>query len=168
MYWCCSESRGPWVRISKHEEFGLRLVTSIARSGGQLNIRELAEQEGIAEATIAKVVARLRKAGLLVAERGRNGGYSLTRAADSITLAQVVGAFGTQIYDEAFCGRMNSGESCAHDASCGLRPVWNGLGQVIGNFLDGYTVGDIVRSTRPVRSEVAGANSLPVVKGCSG
>ena len=155
------------MRISKHEEFGLRLVTSIARSGGQLNIRELAEQEGIPEATIAKVVARLREAGLLAAERGRNGGYSLTRTADTITLAQVVGAFGNEIYDAGFCGRMNSGESCAHDASCGLRPVWNGLGEVIGNFLDGYTVGDIVRSTRPPRAGGPKGHLLPVVEGCS-
>jgi Rrf2 family protein len=156
------------VRITKNEEFGLRLVTSIARSGGQLNIRELAEQEGLPEATIAKVVARLRRAGLLAAERGRNGGYSLTRGADSITLADVVGAFGNEIYDAGFCGRMNAGESCAHDASCGLRPVWNGLGEVIGNFLDGYTVGDIVRSTRPAPTKLTNGHSLPVVKGCSG
>lgn len=156
------------MRITKHEEFGLRLVTSIARSGGQLNIRELAEYEGLPEATIAKVVARLRRAGLLAAERGRNGGYSLTRAADSITLAQVVGAFGNEIYDAGFCGRMNAGEDCAHDATCGLRPVWNGLGEVIGNFLDGYTVGDIVRSTRPKRTGTTGGQALPVVNGCSG
>jgi len=156
------------VRITKHEEFGLRLVTSIARSGGQLNIREMAEHEGLPEATIAKVVAPLRKAGLLAAERGRNGGYSLTRAADSITLADVVGAFGNEIYDAGFCGRMNAGESCTHEASCGLRPVWNGLGEVIGNFLDGYTVGDIVRSTRPKRTGTNSGHALPVVKGCAG
>mgnify|MGYP001826412122 CR=1 FL=1 len=156
------------MRISKHEEFGLRLVASIARSGGQLNIRELAEQEGLPEATIAKVVARLRKAGLLAAERGRNGGYSLTRSADTITLAQVVGAFGAQIYDDGFCGRMMSGASCAHEASCGLRPVWNGLGEVIGNFLDGYTVEDIVRSTPPARDRSGNEPSLPVVTGLSG
>ena len=113
MYYCWLSRRGRRVRISKHEEFGLRLVTSIARSGGQLNIRELAEQEKIPEATIAKVVARLRKAGLLAAERGRNGGYSLTRAADTITLSQVVGAFGNTIYDADFCGRMTSGASPA-------------------------------------------------------
>ena len=156
------------MRISKHEEFGLRLVTSIARSGGQLNIRELAEHEGIPEATIAKVVARLRRAGLLAAERGRNGGYSLTRDADAITLSQVVAAFGNEIYDAGFCSRMNSGESCTHDASCGLRPVWNGLGEVIGNFLDGYTVGDIVRSTRAAGVGSGNGRSLPVVTDCSG
>jgi Rrf2 family protein len=155
------------VRISKHEEFGLRLVASIARSGGQLNIRELSEQERIPEATIAKVVARLRKAGLLAAERGRNGGYSLTRAADTITLAQVVGAFGNEIYDADFCGRMNSGERCAHETSCGLRPVWNGLGEVIGNFLEGFTVDDVVRSATR-RSTGPNEHALPVVGKCSG
>ena len=155
------------MRISKHEEFGLRLVTSLARCGGQQNIRELAEHEGLPEATIAKVVARLRRAGLVVAERGRNGGYSLTRTAEEITLAQVVGAFGNQIYDQEFCGRMNAGESCTHDASCGLRPVWSGLGAVIGTFLTGYTVADIVHGRTPTGVVASQEQLLPVVESCS-
>ena len=31
------------MRVSKHEEFGLRLVTRLARAGGQLTIRELSD-----------------------------------------------------------------------------------------------------------------------------
>ena len=156
------------MRISKHEEFGLRLVTSLAKEGGRLNIRELSEQEGLPETTVAKVIARLRRGGVVAAERGRNGGYSLVRPAHEITLGQVVEAFGDRVYDGDFCGRMNPEGDCTHTSRCGLRPVWRGLGDVIGEFLDGFTVADIVHGTSPANRLTAGASHLPVIEGCSG
>ena len=156
------------MRISKHEELGLRLVASLARDGGQLTVRELANAEGLPETTVAKVVARLRTAGLVDAERGRNGGYSLIRSAHDITLAEVVGAFDTHVFDSGFCTRMNAGAGCAHDADCGLRPVWRGLGVLIGNFLGGFTVADLVRGPSATHRAHENQGRLPVVPGAAG
>ncbi len=147
------------MRVTKAEEYGLRLVIRLASEGGQLTIRELADQEHLPEATVAKVVGRLRHAGVVTAERGRNGGYALTHPADQITIARVVEAFDERIYDPAFCDRMSPGnESCAHSTSCGLRPVWRGLTAVIGDFLAGITVADVVHGGAPSTDTL-----LPVV-----
>lgn len=135
------------MRISKHEELGLRLVASLAREGGQLTNRELADIERLPETTVSKVVARLRKAGLVEAERGRNGGYSLVGAARDISLAEVMAAFDARLFDDGFCTRLNSGAPCVHEADCGLRPVWRGLESLIGNFLAGFTVADLVQGS---------------------
>ena len=133
------------MRVSKSEEYGLRLVMSLAVSGDQLTIRELAEREDLPDTTVAKIVGRLRHAGLVIAERGRNGGYTLTRSADEISLSQVVGAFEAQVFSSDFCHTMSPGDGpCAKSAGCGLKPVWRGLRNVIGNFLNGITVADIV------------------------
>ena len=133
------------MRVSKSEEYGLRLVMSLALSGDQLTIRELAEREDLPDTTVAKIVGRLRRAGLVEAVRGRNGGYTLTRSADEISLSQVVSAFEAQVFSSDFCNTMSPGDGiCAKSADCGLRPVWRGLRNVIGNFLDGITVADIV------------------------
>ena len=155
------------MRISKQEELGVRLVAGLARSGGQLTIRELAGVEQVPEATVAKVVAQLRRAGVVEAERGRNGGYSLAQPPHSITLAEVVGAFGGQVFNEEFCARMNAGSACAHDADCGLRPLWRGLGELVGNFLAGFTVADLVRDPGTDRGSARTTN-LPVTRsrGC--
>ncbi len=97
------------MRITKFEEYGLRLVLRLAAAGGQLTIRELAEREGIPEATVAKVIARLRAAGLVRAARGRNGGYALAEPASAITIARIVEAFDERLYDPGFCDRMAPG-----------------------------------------------------------
>jgi len=148
------------VRISKAEEYGLRLVLRLAADGGQLSIRELAELEGLPETTIAKVISRLRNADLVAAERGRNGGYSLDGEASDITVARVVAAFGTTVYGPEFCDRMTPGDGgCANEHDCGLKPLWHGLTAVIGDFLGSVTVADVMRgSTRP-------RDGLPMVAG---
>jgi Rrf2 family protein len=147
------------VRITKFEEYGVRLVVRLASDGGQLTIRELAEREGIPEATVAKVIAKLRRSAVVRAERGRNGGYELTEAADRLTVAQVVEAFDDRLYDPGFCDRMAPGESsCSRASGCGLRPMWRGLTAVIGNFLAGITVADLLAGGPRVEP-----GSLPLV-----
>ncbi len=136
------------MRISRSEEYGLRLVLRLATHGGQLSIRELAGLEELPETTVAKVIARLRKANVVQAERGRNGGYSLDGEASDITVARVVAAFGTTVYGPEFCSQMTPGDGgCAHQTDCGLRPLWHGLTAVIGNFLDNITVADVMRGS---------------------
>ena len=148
------------MRVTKAEEYGLRLVIRLATEGSQLTIRELADQERLPEATVAKIVGTLRRAEIVSAERGRNGGYALTVPADGITIARVVEAFDERIYDPAFCDRMSPGdESCTHSTSCGLRPVWRGLTAVIGDFLAGITVADVVHGNPRLPDD----SGLPVV-----
>lgn len=133
------------LKVSKSEEYGLRMVMALAESGGQLTIRQLAAREELPDTTVAKIVGRLRNAGLVEAVRGRNGGYTLTRPAGEISLAGVVAAFDAHVFDSEFCDRMSPGDGgCAKGADCTLKPVWRGLRVVIGNFLDGITVADLV------------------------
>jgi cysteine desulfurase len=138
------------------------LVLRLAERETQLTVRELADREGLPETTVAKVISRLRRAGVVTAERGRKGGYSLARPADALTLASVVGAFETRVFDSRFCQRMTPGDgSCTHAASCGLRPVWRGLTAVIGAFLSKITIADIIAGELP--DTTAAAGGLPVL-----
>ncbi len=147
------------MRVSKREEYGIRLIMSLADNGGQLTIRELAAGEALPDTTVAKVIGSLRHAGLVEAARGRNGGYRLTRTANEITLADIVAAFDAEVFDSEFCDRMSPGEGgCARGADCSLKPVWRGLSTVIGNFLGDISVADVVAGAAS-----AGPEPLPVI-----
>lgn len=136
------------MKITRAEEYGLRLVMTLAVNGGQLSIRELGELEGLPETTVAKVVARLRRADIVDAARGRRGGYSLAMTPEDLTLARVVEAFDDRMFDPGFCDRMTPGDgACARSATCGLRPVWRSLSDVVAGFLEGITVADVLHQT---------------------
>src|SRR5688572_441734 len=54
--------------------------------------RALAEFQGVPPAYLAKIMTRLEKAGLVVANEGKGGGYTLGRAPEGITFLEVVDA----------------------------------------------------------------------------
>jgi Rrf2 family iron-sulfur cluster assembly transcriptional regulator len=141
---------GGEVRISKAEEYGVRLAMRLATAGHQLTIRELAGLEGIPEPTVAKVISRLRRSGTVIAERGRHGGYALARRPGDITVAGILAAMDDRVYDSGFCQRMSPGNgACTHLADCTLRPVWRDLTALVGRFLEGITVADLIDDRRP-------------------
>ena len=69
-------------------------MAHIARSKGNLNhsVGEIAGEQGVSVAHLSKVMQRLVKVGLLTSRRGPGGGFILGRAADKISLLEILEA----------------------------------------------------------------------------
>lgn len=87
------------MRLSTRGEYGLLALVDLALfSGGRpLQAKQIAERQGIPKLYLDQLMMDLKKAGLVVSVRGREGGYQLARPANSITLWDAVGAFGVPI-----------------------------------------------------------------------
>jgi Rrf2 family protein len=149
------------VKLSAQEEIGLRCLVQLAQRepGGEATIHEVARAEGLSPAYVAKVLGVLRRAGLVVAHRGRDGGYGLARGADAITLSDALGALGGRLYDTEFCAAHagptpapGNGGRCAHDGNCSIRPVIVGLDRLIHDALSRVTLKSLVRSEPAVHA----------------
>jgi Rrf2 family cysteine metabolism transcriptional repressor len=55
-------------------------------------VREIAEAQGIPEYYLVQIMQQLKAASMVQSIRGADGGYSLARAAESITVAEVIAA----------------------------------------------------------------------------
>ncbi len=76
-------------------EYGLHCLLWLTHSRDQevaASSRDLADLQGISATFVAKVFPRLEKAGIVTASEGLRGGYRLARAADRISVLDVVGA----------------------------------------------------------------------------
>ncbi len=161
------------MRISTAEEYGMRLTMALAVAGEQLSVLQLSERERLPEATVAKVLGSLRQGGVVVAQRGRNGGYELASAPAEITVGMVVRAFEEPLFQGRFCQRPAADDpTCVHRSDCGLRPVWRRLETLIDGFLDRVTVADLIASEREsrelVREHTIPATLLPIRVGGAG
>lgn len=79
------------LQLTKRTEYGLIALIHIAdRSGVVVSVREIAEHYPIPRRLLAEVVKDLARAGIVESQRGALGGYTLARAADDITLGDVV------------------------------------------------------------------------------
>src|SRR6476620_9148084 len=73
-------------------EYGVRLLVELGRQGSQspFSLKAIAEAEGLPLAYLERIVALLKKAGLVESQRGAHGGYRLARPATEITMDQAV------------------------------------------------------------------------------
>lgn len=139
------------MKITAIEEYGLRCMMQLALSDsdGPMTVAQVAENEGISTEYAGKLLNQMRQAGLVDSIRGRNGGFVLARTADEITLASVVGALSTNLFDSEYCDRhTGSEEICVHSTACALRPVWSTLSEMITEILGSLTLMDLMRSER--------------------
>jgi len=156
------------VRISKAEEHGVRLLMRLAAHGGRLTVSELAAGENLPEPTVAKVLLPLRRAGLVHAERGRNGGYSLAAHPWEISVGEVLDALGDPLFRGRFCEGvdMQADRSCPHEDGCGLRSVWRHIETMIRRVLSGTTLADLLHGEESVEEHVGGLwSDMGVVSG---
>ena len=82
------------IRIRKLTDYGIVLLTYFA-VGGETSVRtarELAAKAHLPLPTVSKILKSLARSSLLVAHRGIKGGYSLARAPEEITVAEIVAA----------------------------------------------------------------------------
>ena len=73
-------------------EYGVRLLVELGRHGsengeaGTVSLKAISEAEGLPLAYLERIVALLKKGGLVESERGAHGGYRLARPAPEITM----------------------------------------------------------------------------------
>ena len=141
------------VKISAQEEYGLRCLVQLARAEGDgesLTLAQIAEREGLSVANAGKLMWILSKAGLVSAQRGTKGGYSLARPASDIRLNEVIRILDEDTVDR-FC-KTHAGvlDVCIHTSDCGIRPVIVGLHEVVQNALSEITLAQLVGTEEKV------------------
>ena len=112
------------LRLSKKADYALIAMKHLAQKAGapSTSAREIAEQYDIPIELLAKVLQRLVRTGLLASTQGTRGGYTLSRAPKSISLADVIQAIDGPLTVTA-CSTDNS--DCEQYSKCSVRdPLW--------------------------------------------
>ncbi|MCK9461912.1 MAG: Rrf2 family transcriptional regulator [Proteobacteria bacterium] len=143
------------MKLTKLEEQVLRLSLALARSGSQMTLPELAEEERLSEALVAKVLGKLRVGGIVNASRGRNGGYELAAAPERTAVSAVMRALGRPLVEGCFNEERHDDARCPHKDGCCLRPIWETLEEKVTEILSQVTLADLVRRESDVRDRLA-------------
>ena len=81
------------LQLTKRTEYGLIALTVLAAREGQVvSVREIAERYPLPRRLLAEALKDLCRADLIESQRGAQGGYTLTRKADSVTVGDIVSA----------------------------------------------------------------------------
>ncbi|MGA7801267.1 MAG: Fe-S cluster assembly transcriptional regulator IscR [Gammaproteobacteria bacterium] len=108
---------------------------------GPVSLADIARRQGISLSYLEQLFTRLRKDGLVTSTRGPGGGYSMSRPADSIAVAQVISAVDENV-DTTRCGGLSN---CQNEQQCLTHDLWTDLSRQIYNFLNDITLGQLMR-----------------------
>ena len=137
------------MKLSRKGEYALRALISLGLGAAfgreRLQVREIADADNIPEKFLEQIMNELRDGGFVEGQRGRNGGYRLTRSADRISLGEVVRHIEGPLAPIA-CVSHTAYErcSCPDEANCGLRMLMLDVRNAISNILDRHTLGSVV------------------------
>ena len=132
----------------------MRFLIDLALYGvaGNVTLKDIARRQGISEKYLWQVANPLKTAGLIRAEPGAGGGYALARAAEEISLRDVVvalegeGALVTCVQDPEACGRA---------AGCAAREVWAALDERISEAMASFRLSGMVARQRELNVPAA-------------
>ena len=164
------------MRITTQAEYGLICALHLARrvNDGPVTGREIAAQERLPADYVEQIMLKLRRATIVTSTRGAHGGYRLARAADQITVRDVISASEHSTFDVHCVTHPVDGERCAESQDCSIRPVWVMLQRRIDEVLDSVRLSDLLMQERQVRERVglepqimsaSGRLALPVLQG---
>lgn len=80
------------MKFSTKSKYGLKALVDLANSGDEelLSIKVIAERQNIPESYLEQLFSNLKKAKLVLSNKGPNGGYKLALTANEISVATVV------------------------------------------------------------------------------
>jgi len=143
------------MMFSTKAEYGVRVMVELARRAqeGPIPLGEIAAADGLPLAYLEHLVARLRKAGLVDSRRGSRGGYMLARAADEISMAEVVEALEGSIapiecISQAPDGSIVCSRESHPDHACPTKLLWTRVRFSIVSTLRETSLADLLAAAQ--------------------
>lgn len=157
------------MKLSANEEYGLRCLVRIGYADGAgLTIPEISLAEGVSAPYAAKILRVLRKGGFVKAARGKEGGYTLARAAGEIVIGDVMDALGGKLFESDFCDS-HSGQHaiCTRSVDCSVRSLWRAVQVSVDQVLRKVTLRDLMQNEQEMNSlvrAIPGPNGIEVLQ----
>ena len=134
------------MHIPAKVDYGMRALLELARRGEPATGEELANAQGLPPKFLSAILNDLRRSGLVMSQRGIEGGYRLSRPPSAITAADVMRALDGPLAEvRGLRPEMTSYEGAAEH----LQDLWVATRASLRNVLERVTIDDVVKGRLP-------------------
>lgn len=138
------------MRFTTKTEYGLVCLIYMAKNSelklDPITIKELVNAEQYSLAYTEKIMQSLRGAGIVKAQHGNQGGYTLSRHPSQISLKEIIEALEGGTF-EVFCKpEVREEIICTHFPACGIKPVWEKTKEVLDHLYGSISLEMLGRS----------------------
>ena len=131
------------MMISTKGRYALRVMLDLAdhNTGDYIPLKDIAQRQEISVKYLENILASLSRANLVDATRGKGGGYRLCRPPKDYAAGEILRlAEGSLASVSCLRGEQKGCEKAGH---CRALPLWEGLDQVIDQYLDSVSLADL-------------------------
>src|SRR3954466_5784644 len=132
------------LKLTKKADYGLIAMRHLALQGAaaamaSASAKDIADEYGIPQQALAKILQRLAKSQLLISHHGTNGGYSLARPARSL-----LGLGGVKAIDgPLFMTACSTDHDCVQSSKCTVREPLRKVSEKIQEALERVKLADM-------------------------
>ena len=141
------------MMISTRGRYALRVMLDLAKedTDAYVPLDRIARRQGISEPSLESISAALSRAGLVLALRGKGGGYKLSRMPEEYPIGEIL-RLTEKSLAPVTC--LEAGAGCPQAEACPTFPLWQGLDRVIEDYLMAHTLADLLPgAARPEEQE---------------
>ena len=137
------------MKISTRGRYAVRILLDIAmhQGNGYVAMKDIARRQQISKKYGDQIGMQLSQAGLLLAARGRQGGYRLIPGPGDVTVLQVLKIMEGSLAPVQ-CLETNP-NLCDRCSFCMTLSMWTGLNRVITDYLGGITLQSLIDQAAP-------------------
>jgi len=129
--------------LTKKSEYALLSLISIMRSEGPKNVDALSKELDISKSFLAKIMQNLAKNEIVKSYKGVNGGFTLNKLYDELTILEITTAAEEKTPSVFECSPSISDCPSEVGSTCTVWPLMNNLQNKIDDFLGNLTLKDI-------------------------
>jgi Rrf2 family protein len=132
------------MKISTKGRYALRMMVDIGLhdTGEYVSLKDISGRQDITVKYLEQIVASLTKAGLLRSQRGNNGGYRLSREPPDYRVGDILRVMEGSLAPVTCLEDKEN--QCSRCDECAVLPFWRGLDIVISDYVDRYTLQDLM------------------------
>lgn len=134
------------MRLSTKSRYGLRALFDIAYNCGSAptQIQDISRRQDISPRYLEQIFQNLKRAGILKSKRGPQGGYTLTRKPEEITILEILNATEQDVLLVGCVGstpkKRKRKEECPFEGNCVTQTVWKDASDLLNTLFTGMTL----------------------------
>ncbi len=140
------------MKVSTKGRYAIRLMIDIGiQSNGYVRLKDVARRQEISIKYLEQIVGLLQKAGLLLSSRGAHGGYRLSKDPYDYNMGEILKA--TEGSLSPVSCLEDEVNNCLRYNICSTIKFWQGLNDVINEYLDNHTLGELMEIEKNLKEK---------------
>ena len=137
------------MAVTQKCQYALRAMFELAKRQGRgvVTAGDIAESQAIPKRFLEVILHQLRQGGFVDSQRGKEGGFFLSRPAEDITVGEVIRFMDGPI-SPVDCGQNKPPTGCPLKGSCVFLSLWDEVRQALEQVYDTKSLRDLVDRER--------------------